>query len=268
MKHLINLIEYLESNHHYSEVDRLVRIALDMTDVLEKENELGGGSYGKFYSNFTSEQKRKLKDQIGNVPDNVGIKHFKERQYNPMFGMIENLKENLTFIYIAPYINQKTDLVTPVYTGSLPLSAMITNKINITQKMSGETLFTINDKIVNRLGLSDWGTFNAIEDSIERNIKKKLNDIGVQWTDCHAGNYLINKQVAQEFIEWTNNNTISKEMTFDLSRNAALFDFGSFAVESGTQPGQKLIKLREQMQSRPDNKFSQVITKAIDEVVI
>jgi hypothetical protein len=267
MKYLFNLIEYLESNHRYAQADEMIKLALDMTDVLKEENELGNGSYGQFFSDFDQDQKRKLKDQLGNIPDNVGIKLFKEKQYNPMSGIIANLTENLTFIYIAPYINQKTDLITPVYTGSLPLSAMITNKINITQKMSGETLWAINAELEKRFGAPGWASFNAMEYSIEAKIKKKLDVIGVDWADCHAGNYLINKQVAQEFLKWANNNPINNNMTFDLSRNASLFDFGQFTVEAGTLPGQQLIKLKQQMKSRPDNKFAQVIIKAIEEVV-
>lgn len=266
MEHLTDLIEYLESNHHYAQVDEMMKIALDMTDILEKENELGDGSYGRFYSNFTPEQKQKIKNQLGHFPDNIGIKKFKHKDYDPMLGMISNIKENLTFIYISPYINQKTDLITPVYTGSLPLSAMITHKISITQKMTGETLNDLCDSILN--GVTDWTIYNDMEYSVEKNISQKLHNIGVTWTDCHSGNYLINKQVAQDFREWAKDNIISTSMKFDLSKNASLFDFGLFTITRNSPPGQQLLNLRKQMMARPDNKFTQVIAKAIGELVI
>ena len=110
MKHLTDLIEYLEANHHYAQVDEMTKLALDMTDVLKEDNQLGKGLYGNFHSDFSNEDKRKLKNQLGNLPNNVGVKQYKINPYDKIAFEIDNISENLVFIYVAPYISQNTEV--------------------------------------------------------------------------------------------------------------------------------------------------------------
>jgi len=270
MKHFINLIEYLESNHHYSQVDELIRVALDMTDVLTEDNKLGKGLYGEFHSDFSREQKQKLKNQFGNIPNNVGIKKYKINQYDAISWTIDNIGENLTFIYVAPYISQNTDLLTPVYNGTISLSAMITNRINITQKMPGSTLESVIDALREIHPNVPSDISFMIRWPMEDRIEKKLRAIGVSWPDIHDNNYLLDKTTVQEFLEWAKDNAQSVfdgNIQFDLSRNASLFDFGHFEVHRNTPPGMQLESLKEKIKNQ-DNKFMGYIVEAINHILI
>ena len=270
MKHFINLIEYLESNHHYAQVDEMIKTALDMSDVLTEDNKLGKGLYGEFHSDFSSEEKQKLKNQLGNLPDNVGVKKFKEKQYNPITVTnnpitvtTDNIAENLAFIYIAPYINKNTDLVTPIYNGTISLSAMITNRINITQKMPGLTFKTVFEELKS---IYPYFPPDVLDVSIENQIRDKLRAIGVDCYDIHSKNYLLNKSTVNEFFTWVKNNPYDATV-FDLSKNAALFDFGDFIIHRSAPPGQQLEALKRKMESQ-NNKFMEVIVKAINRILI
>lgn len=266
MKHFTDLIEYLELNHHYAEVDEILKkVALDMTDVLTDDNKLGKGLFGNFHSDFSYEDRKKLKNQLGNLPNNVGVKQYKINPFEDWTA--ENIEENLAFIYIAPYISQNTDLLTPVYNGTVSLSTMITNKINITQKMPGVPLSSIVNELKSIYpNIVIFKLSNAIEDDII----KKLNNIGVQWPDIHANNYLLNRSTMKEFIQWAKQNPEdfkSGHFPFDLSSGASLFDFGMFSITRNSPPGRQLNALRDKMKSQ-DNKFMEIIVKAINAILI
>ena len=98
MKHLTDLIEYLEANHHYAQVDEMTKLALDMTDVLKEDNQLGKGLYGNFHSDFSNEDKRKLKNQLGNLPNNVGVKQYKINPYDKIAFEIDNIRKSCVYL--------------------------------------------------------------------------------------------------------------------------------------------------------------------------
>ena len=269
MKHLTDLIEYLEANHHYAQVDEMTKLALDMTDVLKEDNQLGKGLYGNFHSDFSNEDKRKLKNQLGNLPNNVGVKQYKINPYDKIAFEIDNISENLVFIYVAPYISQNTDLLTPVYNGTVSLSTMITNKINVTQKMPGVTLSDVMEDLIQMYPNAKDQRFE-VRIPLENKILEKLKNIGVSWPDIHDKNYLLNRSTVREFLMWAAQNpeeVASGNFTFDLSTGAALFDFGMFEVKSSTPPGKQLEALRNKMASQ-NNKLMEYIVKAINEILI
>lgn len=262
MKHLINIIEYLEGNHHYRQVDEMIKIALDMRDVLTEDNQQGSGVYGTFYSDFSMEEKQKLKNQLGNVPENVGVKQYKIDRSNKVVE-IQNIKENLAFMYIAPYIAANTDLKTPVYNGSISLSGMISNRINITQKMPGVSILQLMDKTT----LPGSVQYDIIFDT-NRKIKQKLESIGVYWSDVHKDNYLIDNNAAKEFKTYIENNPELMEYNdFDLSRNAALFDFGGFNVYDYTPPAMQLLELKNKLEKSKSNSIISSVIVAIQNMI-
>lgn len=269
MQYLFELIEYAEANHHYAQVDALVKSALDMTDVLTEDNKQGAGVYGTFYSDFSREDKHQLKNKLGNIPENIGVKRYKTERWDD-FAAIQNIKENLAFIYISPYILANTDLKTPVYNGSISLSGMIANKINITQKMPGVSLTSL----INSLHLPKNALVSATV-SVNGKIAEKLESIGVYCSDLHAGNYLIDNKVAEEFKSYIENNpNLFKESSwsdyscdFDLSRNAALFDYGGFNVYDYTPPAQQLLKLKTSLEQRKKNKVINNVILAIRNMI-
>jgi len=192
MKHLIDLIEYLENNHHYSSADEMIKTALDLTQETDAKNRMGAGMFGAFYSDYTEDQRKQIENKIGRTPKNIGIKEF-----HGMTTTTEIIEENLSLIYIAPYINANTDLNTPVYTGSISLSGMISNRINITQKMPGIHIFEWFNQ---HMPDDEFGKSYAIKET-RAAIVKKLFNIGVRCNDLHGGNFLVQEKVLQEFTK-------------------------------------------------------------------
>mgnify|MGYP000010467820 CR=1 FL=1 len=262
MKHFINLIEYLESNHHYAQVDEMVKTALDMSDVFNENNLKGQGAYGEFYSDFSTKDKQIIKGRLGNVSDNIGFKSYHSRFRNA--DHIANIKENLAFIYIAPYIKENTDLNTPLYNGSMSLSGMIINHLVPTQKMSGvfmeEALNEMNNQIIYFGDHQYYKIPYITEDAID----KKLESIGVKWFDIHDQNYLLNPNTIKEYIE---NNKKTDQYNYDISKGASLFDFGGFNISASTEPGNKLLILKERLLNKR-NQINQSIIKAINDIII
>ena len=66
---------------------------------LENKRPTGKGAYGKYYSDFTQEELKKLKRQLGNYTPHMGIKQF---HVSSLFEDI--IQENLALIYFSPII--------------------------------------------------------------------------------------------------------------------------------------------------------------------
>lgn len=243
-----------------------------MTDVLTEKNQLGNGGYGKFYSGFSQDDKQTIKNKIGNIPNNVGIKEYKITPANLSSDVAEtqNIIENLAFIYIAPYISSYTDLKTPMYNGSISLSGMISNKINITQKMPGISV----ESLVNSMNLPNFALY-TIGDKAKGQIEQKLKSIGVFWSDAHEDNYFIDNNVAKEFKTYIENNPdlidkngwINNSYDFDLSRNASLFDFGGFNVDDYTSPAVQLLELKNKLEKFENNSVIKRVILAIRNMI-
>lgn len=259
MKYLSDLIEYLESNHHYAQVDEMIKTALDLTQETDAQNYIGDGMVGAFYSDYTEDQIKQLENKIGRIPKNIGIKEF-----HGTITTSEIIEENLSLIYIAPYINENTDLNTPVYTGSMSLSGMISNRINITQKMPGVHIYEwFNQYMPN----DEFGKSYAIKETRDAIIKKLFN-IGVRSNDLHAGNFLVQEKVIREFTKQYKDQFAANDdidINYDLSAGASLFDFGGFRVNRQTPPGQKLIELKNKMNQK--NKVMAKIIGSINNIV-
>ena len=255
MKHLINLIEYLEGNHHYAQVDELVRVALDMSDVLTEDNKLGSGVAGSFYSDFDQNEQGQLKDKLGTLPEGVGFKQYHALEAG-------DIAEVLAFIYIAPYISANTDLKTPVYRGEISLSGIISNQIMPTQKMNGVSIYYLEDKLSRQ-------RFEMVCEDVDNRLLTKLNKINVEWVDAHDENYLLDKRRCDQFItSWkqADDSGIWMEdfiQTFDITTGISLFDFGSMSVGIDTPPGQALLRFGDKIYNLQNNLLSAQIKDAI-----
>ena len=256
MKHFSDLIEYLESNHHYAQVDEMMKVALDMTDVLRPDNVLGTGAAGSFYADFDQNEKGQLKDKLGKLPENVGFK-----QYHVVDDV--DIAETLSYIYIAPYINQNTDLKTPVYRGEISLSGIISNKIMPMQKMEGVSVEYLEDQL-------SWNRFDMVCIDAEERILRKLNKINVNWNDSHEDNFMLDKRRCDEFItSWKQASQESQIFmetfiqSFDITVGASLFDFGSMSVGITTPPGQALLKFGDKIDRLQDGWLTKQIKTAI-----
>lgn len=255
MKKLFDLIEYLDDNHHYAQSDEMIKLALDMSDVINDDSFQDKGAYGKFYSDFSKDEKNKIKNKLGPVHDDIGFKKF----IHPDTDFNTNLKEILSFIYIAPYISANTDLKTPIYKGEISLSGIISNNIIPTQRMPGITLAMALEIMyasmprytANRL---DELTFEAIE--------TKLHKIGVYWDDITSYNIIVDPKVVKECIEAYQKGNLNQ--TYNLSKGASLFDFGHFRVKADTQAGKNLQKLKAQLNRVHNNTLVNALTYAID----
>lgn len=259
MKNLFDLIEYLDSNHHYAQSDEMMKVALDMSDVIDDNNFQDEGAFGRFYSGFNNDEKNKIKDKLGPINDGIGFKKF----IDPNADFNTNLKEILSFIYIAPYISANTDLKTPTYKGEISLSGIISNNIIPTQHMPGIIL----SEAIHQMYYNDLPrrAIESLEESTYDTIREKLSKIGVYWNDITAYNIIVDPKVVKECIETYNMGTLNQ--TYNLSKGASLFDFGLFTVSSNTQAGQNLQKLKAQLNRVRNNTLVNALTDAIDNIL-
>jgi hypothetical protein len=227
-----------------------MKTALDISDV--EGSFAGEGMYGEFYTNYNQEEKQKLKQKLGRIPDNVGIKKYTY----PKADLRINAAENLAVIYIAPYIRQQTSFKTPEFTGNLSLAGMIGNGFIVSQKMPGVNIFT-------ELGRGDLGEKAA---AVSRaSIEKKLSGIGVINYDMHGNNFFVKpekiKIIKEQYEE-------GEPIEYDLSEGASLFDFGFMKVKKGTPPGQKLQQLKEKLIATSDSKLFKTIIRVIEDMLV
>ena len=243
MKAFFDFIDEFEANHHYQHVDEMMKVALDISDV--EGSFAGEGVYGEFYTNYNQEEKQKLKQKLGRIPDNVGIKKYTYRNLRI------NTAENLAVIYIAPYIRQQTSFKTPEFTGNLSLAGMIGNGFIVSQKMPGVNIFT-------ELGRGDLGEKAA---AVSRaSIEKKLSEIGVINHDMHGNNFFVKpekiKIIKEQYEE-------GEPIEYDLSEGASLFDFGFMKVKKG-----KLQQLKEKLITTSDSTLFKTIIGVIEDMLV
>lgn len=264
MDHFIQLANEMEELGLHKHVDVIMKTALDLTQVINEDALSAAGGYGRFYSKFSPENKHTMKNQLGQIPHDVGIKHFYDQGNS-----LVDISENLAFVYLAPYIKANTDLTVPVNKGIVSLSGMIANKMIVTQKMPGSP---IND-LLRSVGINKYDQ-NHIGLDTERAIRNKLKDIGITWNDIHVGNYFVHPETADEFLMYFNQNksTIFNEeydeidfyvFDFDFSKKACIFDFGGFYTSSSTPPGQQLLNLKKKIDAQPKNGVLGVVSRAI-----
>mgnify|MGYP000476375247 CR=1 FL=1 len=265
MKHLINLIEYLEGNHHYSQVDEMIKTALDLSQLDSSEE----GYYAKYYSEISPREKEKIKDELGQIPDEIGIKQYKMISY----GNAEIIKDNLALIYIAPYVASMTGFKTPTIGANMPLSSVIAKRINVMQHLPGIHL----DKYLEKH--FDWDMQEAFVSSTESSITKQLNEIDVYTNDLHPGNYLINQKIIDLKLKIIKSDPqFSRDFRvlfkkypewFDVSEGASLLDFGSYSCLSSSPPGQAIEAFVDKLiTSNPDNSLFREIKDVLRTVVV
>ena len=272
MKNLFPLLEYLESNKHYAQVDELTKLAFDLPDI--KDNESGNGSHGRFYSDFSPEQKKKIEDTLGIKEPNLGIKKLNYGQ------SVEAISENLALIYISPYVQANSNLKTPILSGTFSLSNILMNKIHAVQKLPGVKIDSLK---------LDHFIFDAhLANMTAKGIVNKLNDIGTGCYDIHKNNYFVNPQLLKTTVAEINKiyneekanyriasinemyNMIQDNMdyiNFDLSDGASLFDFGFFTAKKNSPPGSKLMDLKQKLLTQKDNSMFNNIIAAIDNIL-
>lgn len=245
-------------------VDEMTKVALDLTDVMTEDSISGTGGYGRFYSQFSPEEMKKIKNQLGQIPNDIGLKRLYDKNYS-----LSGISENLAFVYIAPYIKANTDLTIPVNKGIMSLSGMISNKIVATQKMPGDTI----EALLRSFGINRYDR-NSIGLDTEKAIKSKLEAIGVRWGDIHGNNYFIHPETAAKFHHYftSHKSTIFNEeydeidfnvFDFDFSEKACLFDFGGFSVSSSTPPGQQLLELKKKINVGEKSGMLEIMNRAI-----
>ena len=262
--HFFKLTNAMDNIGLYKYVDYMIKTALDLNHIMTDDSISGVGGYGKFYSKFSPEEMKKMKNQLGQIPDDIGIKKLYDKN-NSLAG----ISENLAFVYIAPYIKANTDLTIPVNKGIIPLSGMISNKITATQKMPGTPI----DILLRSFGINKYDQ-NSIGLDTEKKIRDKLDAIGVSWTDIHTNNYFIHPETAAKFHHYftSNKSTIFNEeydeidfnvFDFDFSPKACLFDFGGFSVSSSTPPGQQLLELKKRINTGQREGVLEIMNRAI-----
>jgi len=233
------LADELDLENRYTESDLLTKLAIDFS-AIPINHPSQSGHYGIFRANLSKEVQRRLKDQLGQVGDDLGVKHYKDNMSQG-----DMIEENIAFIYLSRAINNLTDMSAPSTGSTLPLSAVITNRAMITQKMSG-VHFNLNDDIEKK---ADLVTGMAIY--------KKLKEIGITWTDSHAKNYLVDANKLKALRQaWDiagvekRRDTFDKDHLdlFDLSTNAAIIDFGMMSVIRGTPASRELELFAKRVQ--------------------
>lgn len=257
MNSFFDLIDELESHRHYHCVDEMIKIALDMSDV---DGEfVGEGMYGAFYTDFNQEEKRKLKQKLGRIPDDIGIKRYTY----PKGDIRLNVGENLAVIYIAPYIKQQTSFKTPEFTGNLSLAGMISNGLIVSQKMPGVNIETAFGDDDDDLGTAFLG--HLASDITRQSIEKQLSNIGVVTRDMHSNNFFVQPEQIKKIKEQYES---GESIQYDLSEGASLFDFGLMRVKRGTPPGQQLEQLKGKLISKSELGLFKTIIRVIEDMLI
>ena len=96
---MIKIAQDLDRKGHYKEADLLFKIALDFTNVLQHGNKIGEGSYGSYYTNFDDQKIKELKNKVGTVPNNIGIKEFHYFDSD----RYDIIKENVCCYLLGPF---------------------------------------------------------------------------------------------------------------------------------------------------------------------
>ena len=263
MKNFSDLIEYLESNHHYAQVDEMIKIALDLSLI----DPSASGFYADYYNEIPPRMKGVIKDEIGQLPEDVGIKQYKWISA----GNEEIIKDNLALIYIAPYVAKMTNFKTPTIGANMPLSSVISKRINVMQHLPGVHLDSYLEKYF------DWDIQSAFIDSTENSITHALGEIDVTTNDLHAGNYLVNPKLVDLKINIIKSDPkFSQDFKilykkypewFDVSEGASLLDFGSYSCGSSSAPGQAMKNFVDKLNSRnSDNGLFQEIDSVVNDM--
>lgn len=252
--------------------------SLDLTNIISRPSD-SSGMYGEYWSNFTPEEKQKLKDKVGPLPESTGIKKFHD---NVKFNDLAS--ENLAFLFIAPYIKEHTNINVPSPHQKVSLSNMFTSKYAVTQHMPG---VHINKPPSQYLGLPYARYLNdEMREILRSELSQKLMDVGVYIDDLHSLNVLVAPEKVEEF--WQNyakfcqeekNIDIDTPMDFisiypqycNFSDFATVIDFGRakcthyVAKETGLMDFYTRVQ-NEQIKN-PKNKYLRFILAGIDQII-
>lgn len=223
------------------------------------------GSFGAFTSNYSKEKKQQIRNQLGLKPEpNMGIKYFFE------IGE-EEIQETLALYYIGPYVRNKTNIQIPEPLQPLSLSSLFLNQINPVTKIKGMILSDLYYHITN----------HSVVDNIIRKIvsklKKILKDILVHHEDLNIYNIMTTMYEGdlENYIHSINEThdslditIIADELEDIIMENIAIVDCGFMWCDPMSEPGKKILKLRNKIQeSMPENYYAQVIRDAASQCV-
>lgn len=188
--------------------------ALDLTNILEESGLHGIGVYGDYYTYFRPKTKRKLTDTIGRLDHDQGIKHFHSDVSD-----YELARENLAFLFLAPYIKSMTGFNVPIPSSKSSMSTVFTGKFMITQNMPGVHIY-------GKRVLDNYIFLEKLGGHMTNFIRAELKSIGVRMLDLHVKNYLVNehelKNVVQQYIKFCHERNLSEFSTSEYLANEFL----------------------------------------------
>lgn len=261
--------------------EKCVKKALDLS-FLENKDPKQIGMYGEYHHDIDPEDIKKLKNQIGRVEPNVGIKKYKTKG---MRSLINVAQENLVILFLGPYIRDVVGVRIPNVEPTLSLSGVLRNHITITKHIPNATSVSVFSFIDQNLSHSDFDSFEDTNSHITdffsnlfklktcETFRNKFYDKQMSWGDCHTGNFLIDirylESVKQQFIKFFMEHrnkpldNILEEFyddfkhLFDASEFSTLVDFGEIKCTNAVAEkcGLKSFenKIKEAIAKRPNS---------------
>lgn len=217
----------------------LHKYSLDLSHLKNDRDE--GGAYGTFMNHFDEGQKKEIKDKMGLDANHIGIKQFGYPE------SLETVQENLALYFIKPYIEKNTNIKVPYAGSPINLSSLFLNQMVAVQKINGITLTNLN----NQLPFSK----RAVCD----NVVNTLKGIGITWKDGHGSNIMVSSKTVEKLrnssLKMSDDGKSQYTVPLDdieivaiLLKDIHIVDFGAMYCSPGTEPYERLTKLKEKLQ--------------------
>lgn len=265
MKNILTITKHLDMNNHWRTADVLFKIALDLSTIEDKTNNfIGAGDWGRYYSNFTPEQRAIFMNSLGHVPEDLGVKSFTAPNIKDQI-RVDNqiIEENLLCSLVGPVIAAQTSFRVPSLLITTNLSYALFHKQLFTNKMPGKSLGDLRSQLLMLIDANHEEQRKYIDtlslyilDIIDQQITDRLEDIGVIWHDAHPFNFLVSDSIYRYiiktildtlYIEFTEDNYMGARRQIikyyeehymgDFTQGLSLFDFGGMRCISWSLAG-------------------------------
>lgn len=243
--------------------------SLDLSSLTEKSGP--SGYYGTFVSDFGTEEKKQLQQQLGTNANDIGVKFFRDNlRYDetPEQLKANMIAENLALYYIGDYINKNTNLKAPVPPIRLSLSSLLMNQHNFLITQTKKGVLIENDDIVDEMSLHFGGKQWRIRGRIENAVYERLKQANIYWQDCHVGNFFITPRSYQILMKLDSDVDIQTVNWNDFIVGATIIDFGRMDVRDNDELYNKILALKNKIIPliQSENKL-QILNKVFDQLL-
>lgn len=273
MRDIIAIVRKMDQNNAARAADVLFKIALDLSQIQHyQKNDIGGGAFGIYYSDFNPLQLKELENKLGRVPEDLGIKQFHGVE---RVSVEDIVSENISCAVLGPIIAKYTSLRVPGLLLTQNLSHAIFHRQLFTNKMPGRCMADLKKEIPSLTRIGEQYLIYAYTLLISHIIQQTIIDVGhqlktvgIQWYDNSIYNFHISDAqytyILNSIREMTQNDDLVLKNTPDLqssinhyfdqhyqkdfSIDAALFDFGLMECISGSVAGAAIEEFSKKLE--------------------